>query len=113
MREVTVSSVRPAGRRALEMEIPEYLAYVGGYLDVAGKRNTDIACLPECFVDQGPHAEAAEEVPGPISTFAMDKAKQHGAEAEAGRIDFELAAVAVDPAQQPAVVQHGDLRRAG
>jgi len=78
MRQIVVNSIRPVPRSALNKDIPDYLEYVGAYLDVAGKRETDIACLPECFADQGKFAEAAEEVPGPISTFVMNKANQHG-----------------------------------
>ena len=77
MREITVSSVRPATRCDARMDIAEYLEYVGGYLDAAGRRKTDIACLPEVFADQGPAAEHAEVVPGPISEYVMGKAREH------------------------------------
>ena len=77
MREVVVSSIRPATREALGKDAHDYLEYIGSCLDVAGRRGTDIACLPEYFVDQGQFAQEAEVVPGPISTYLMQRAREH------------------------------------
>ncbi len=77
MRQIIVSSIRPVAGHILGKDIDEYLKYIGTYLDIAGERKSDIACLPETFADQGEFAEQAEIVPGPISSYMMHKAKGH------------------------------------
>ncbi|HZD24626.1 MAG TPA: nitrilase-related carbon-nitrogen hydrolase, partial [Alphaproteobacteria bacterium] len=54
-----------------------------GFLDVAGRRGSELVVLPEVWTGLGystdkAYAEIAEPVPGPTTELLAEKAKQHG-----------------------------------
>lgn len=54
-----------------------------GFLDVAGRRGTDLCVLPELwtglgFSDDKIYREIAEPIPGPVTDILADKAREYG-----------------------------------
>jgi len=52
----------------------KYLEYIGKLLDIAGKRKSDIACLPEDFAELGKNAQP---VTGPVGSAITPYASKH------------------------------------
>ena len=71
-KDIIVSSIRPV--RKASTSIRKYLEYVGTLLDIAGKRNSDIVCLPEDFAEL---RERAQSSTGSVGTFIMSFAKKY------------------------------------
>ncbi len=74
IKKITVSSIIPVERLSMKMEQDEYLEHIGKYVALAGKKNSDISCLPEDFASQ---KENPEPITGPIARFIRDLAKKY------------------------------------
>lgn len=72
MPRVVVSSIRPVCRS--HQTIDEHLAYVLALVDEAGRRGSDVACLPEDVLFQ---RADGEPVDGPIHQAFGARARQH------------------------------------